>query len=100
MSETVDIWAMLEAPAPQGCEGVQDLYSWSLNYDPGKGPFTLLLDLIGWSDDEIGESLYVADYPLGYVECSKMAVALTEYADRPHDVREYIDALMAAEMNA
>ncbi len=56
-TETRDIWAMLEEPAPQGCEGVQDLYSWSLNYDAGKGPFPLFLDLIGWSADNFGETL-------------------------------------------
>ena len=87
----VDIWQMLEETAPQGCENVQDLYSWSSNYDAGKGPFTLFLDLIGWSEDELGEP-YAS---LGYV--GKLAEALTEYADRPHDVREYVDALMAAE---
>jgi hypothetical protein len=53
----------------------------------------LFLDLIGWSEDELGEP-YAS---LGYVELGKLAEALTEYADRPHDVREYVDALMAAE---
>jgi hypothetical protein len=94
----VDIWQMLEETAPQGCENVQDLYSWSSNYDAGKGPFTLFLDLIGWSEDELGEPLYsLKNASLGYVELGKLAEALTEYADRPHDVREYVDALMAAE---
>ena len=96
-TDTRDIWAMLEDPAPSGCEAVQDLYSWSLNYDAGKGPFALLLDLIGWSYDHFDMNIYNADYPLGYLECSQLAAALTEYADRPHDVREYVDALMEAE---
>lgn len=95
-----DIWAMLEESAPKGCEAVQDLYSWSLNYDAGKGPFTLFLDLIGYSFDEFGEALFtLTESSLGYVELGKLAAALTEYADRPHDVREYVDALMAAESN-
>src|SRR4051794_38404383 len=49
-----DIWTLLEQDAPHGCESVQDLYSWSLNYDAGAGPFALFLDLIGWSTDELG----------------------------------------------
>jgi hypothetical protein len=56
MTDTTDIWTMLEQNAPEHCEAVQDLYSWSLNYDPGKGPMTLFVDLIGWSEDNLGES--------------------------------------------
>lgn len=97
-----DIWAILEEEAPAGCEAIQDLYSWSLNYDAGKGPFPLFLDLIGWSDENIGENLYnlgnVAG-SLGYVECQKLAAALNEYTHRPYDVREYVDALMTAELD-
>jgi hypothetical protein len=93
-----DVWTLLEQDAPSGCAGVQDLYSWSLNYDAGRGPFTLFLDLIAWSDDNIGETLFeLKGSSLGYVELGKLAVALTEYADRPQDVREYVDTLMEAE---
>lgn len=96
--EAPDVWAMLEEPAPAGCEAVQDLYSWSLNYDAGRGPFTLFLDLIGWSEDVIGEPLYnLSSASLGYYELGKLGLALREYADRPHDVREYVEALMEAE---
>ena len=91
------LWALLEAPAPPGCEGVQDLYSWSLNYDPGAGPFTLFCDLIGWSADNAGEPLYRAEYPLGWIEAEKLAKALTEYANRSHDVRAYVDDLIESE---
>ena len=93
-----DIWAILEQDAPEGCASVQDLYSWSLNYDPGKGPFALFLDLIGYSMEEIGERLYDMDKMLlGYVELSKLAAALESYSTRPYDVTEYVAALMAAE---
>lgn len=93
-----DIWALLEETAPDGCDEVQDLYSWSLNYDAGKGPFTLFLDMIGWTDDVLGMTLYdFASRSLGYLELGKLAQALTQYADRPHDVREYVDLLMDAE---
>lgn len=96
-----DLWAMLEEDAPRGCDAVQDLYSWSLNYDAGRGPFPLFLDLIGWSEDEYGTDLYSwSDRALGYVELSKLASALKEYADSPYPVREYVGELMAAEVAA
>jgi hypothetical protein len=97
-TDSPDVWELCEAP-PSGCDGVADLYHWSTNYDAGKGPFTLFLDLIGFSADEYGESLYVLGDAsgLGYVELGKLAVALTEYADRPHDVRAFVEALMEAE---
>lgn len=92
------IWEMLEQEAPVGCEGVQDLYSWSLNYPPGAGPIVLLLDLIGWSEDVLGEPSYdLRSSSLGYLELQKLARALTEYTERPSDVRAYIDDLMRAE---
>lgn len=95
-----DIWQLLEESAPQGCEAVQDLYSWSLNYDAGKGPFSLFLDLIGWSDENFGEPIYsLKDASLGYMELSKLADALKDYSDQPHDVRAYVETLMGAESN-
>jgi hypothetical protein len=98
MTDTTDIWTTLEQNAPEHCEAVQDLYSWSLNYDPGKGPMTLFVDLIGWSEDNLGEPIYsLKDASLGYLELSKLADALTAYSDYPHHVREYVDALLAAE---
>ncbi len=93
-----NIWALLEEDPPAGCEPIQDLYSWSLNFEPGRGPFALLLDLIGWSDEQLGEPLYnLATASLGYVELSKLAAALTEYADSPLTVRDYVDQLLEAE---
>lgn len=99
MSETQDIWAVLEESAPAGCDAVQDLYSWSLNYDAGTGPFPLLLDLIGWSADEYDDKLWNAPSGgLGYVECEKLARALTEYANDPQHVTAYVQVLMDAEV--
>jgi hypothetical protein len=92
------IWELLEQDAPKDCEAIQDLYSWSMNYDPGKGPMTLFLDLIGWSQDNIGEPLYnLADASLGYVELGKLADALSAYADCPSAVIQYVDELLEAE---
>jgi hypothetical protein len=99
MSKTQDIWALLEQDAPEGCEAVQALYGWSLNYDAGRGPFALFLDLTGWSDEHYGENVYQGTYAsgLGYVELDKLAKALTEYAARPLTVSAHVDALMDAE---
>src|SRR4051794_1314840 len=96
-----DRWALLETP-PQGCEATADLYHWSLNLDPGYGPFSLLLDLIGWSEDELGMPVFSGGEEslmrlFGYCELGKLGAALTEYADRPHHVRAFVDALMTAE---
>ncbi len=91
-------WALLEAPAPKGCEGVQDLYSWSLNYDPGAGPFALFCDLIGWSTEHGMKALYHWQYPLGWLEADKLAKALTEYATHPENVRAYVDDLIESAM--
>jgi len=92
-----DVWELCETP-PQGCEAVADLYHWSTNFDTGKGPITLFLDLIGWSEDEIGEPLYdLKDAALGYVELDKLGLALREYADCPQDVRSFVDQLLGAE---
>ena len=93
-----DIWEMLEQDAPDGCGSVQDLYSWSLNYDASAGPFTLFLDLLGYGMEEYGVRLYDMDKMLlGYVELSKLAAALESYSARPHEVTAYVAALMAAE---
>lgn len=92
---------LLEQDAPKGCEGVQDLYYWSTNFEAGRGPFALYLDLIGWTENEFGEGETVYDYAhrsLGYVELSKLARALEEYANQPHDVYQYVEMLMQAEM--
>lgn len=79
-------------------EHVAALYNWSTNFESGKGPFALFLDLIGWSADELGEPIYsLHDASLGYMELDRLASALSAYTYAPTAVREYVDALMAAE---
>lgn len=97
-----DYYSLLE-DAPAYCRGVADLFSWSSNYDSGKGSAALFLDLIGWSMGEMGETMYdlsASQGSLGYLELGKVASALSEYADRPGDVRDYVDSLLAAEMES
>lgn len=51
----------------------------------------------GTTPREYGIALaHMIDSRLGYLEIGMLAAALTEYADRPGDVREWVDALMAA----
>jgi Fe-S-cluster formation regulator IscX/YfhJ len=94
-TEYPDAWQYAEN-APEYASAVSDLWHWSTNYDAGRGPITLFLDLIGWSDENIGEKLYdMNDMSLGYVELHKLALALTQYSDRPQDVTDWIDGLLA-----
>ena len=94
MSTHEDIWSFVE-DAPAMVSDVADLWHWSTNYDAGKGPFTLLLDLIGWSQDNIGEPLYnMKDASLGYLELDKLSKALDQYTDRPTDVMSWIEELL------
>jgi hypothetical protein len=90
-----DVWQYTEN-APTNAQDVSDLWHWSTNYDAGRGPFTLFLDLIGWSDDNYGEKFYnMNDMSLGYVELDKLARALGQYALNPRDVERWVDGLMA-----
>ncbi len=79
-------------------EPVARLYSWSLNYEPGANPWCVMLDLIGWSEDELGESIVKNPREaLGYTELSMLADVLQAYATNPGYVREAIGALLLAE---
>jgi len=105
MTDYADIWDALENPpvfagaSDSYAQHAAELYHWSTNYEAGRGPFTLFLDLIGWSAEHIGESLYqLGDASdLGYVELGKLGRALNEYADTPQDVRAYVDLLLELE---
>jgi hypothetical protein len=93
----MDVWEYSET-APEYATATANLWHWSTNYDPGKGPFTLFVDLIGWSDEVLGETLYsLQDMSLGYLEIDKLADALKEYANRPTDVRGWVDGLLEHE---
>jgi hypothetical protein len=74
------------------------LYNWSLNYEAGEGPMTLFLDLIGYSQDEIGAPLYNLARPLlGYLELDYLGDALKEYADVGQDAYDFVMRLISAE---
>lgn len=95
----MDIWELLEEDAPKGCEAIKVLYEWSMNFTAGKGPFTLFLDLIGYSWDYFGEPMYdMHSVLLGYMDIDRLGAALRQYTDRPSDVIDYATALIKAEM--
>jgi hypothetical protein len=96
-TKTRDVWELTEDP-PKGCADTASLWHWSTNYDSGKGPMTLFLDLIGWSEKNIGEPIYsLKDAFLGWVELDKLADALKEYANDPSRVQAFVDQLLEAE---
>lgn len=79
---------------------IAGLYNWSTNYDYGKSPFNLFIDMIGWSEDNLGCNTFSADSNyFGYIELSHIADALQAYVRHPQDARDYIEALLEAEVN-
>lgn len=88
-----------EAPPDYAKETAQ-LLSWSANYDHPT-PAALFLDIIGYSDEHMGEPLFdlrKVSERFGFMEIGYLADALNEYANRPGDVMEYVVAYLDAEM--
>ena len=97
MTKTLTLNQLLEANEARFPE-ITSLYNWSLNYEAGKTPFTLLIDLIGYTADQLGESLYnIAKTPLGYLELDYLGDALKEYATIGSDAYDYIVTILDAE---
>jgi hypothetical protein len=77
------------------------LYQWSTNYEAGKTPFTLFIDLIGYTQEQYGEALYNLDEPqLGYLELDYLGDALKEYATIGQDAYDFVVRILDAEMGA
>ena len=77
------------------------LYQWSTNYEAGKTPFTLFIDLIGYTQEQYGEALYNLDKPqLGYLELDYLGDALKEYATIGQDAYDFVVRILNAEMGA
>lgn len=75
------------------------LYEWSLNYDTQKGPFTLFLDVIGYSQEEYGLPLFdFRTSALGYLEMDYLADALKEYARIGQDADDFVRSILRAEI--
>lgn len=97
MNKTLSLEELLETNEARFAE-ITSLYNWSFNYDAGKTPFTLLIDLIGYTADNYGDNLYnIAKTPLGYLELDYLADAMKEYASIGSDAYDYIVAILDAE---
>lgn len=74
------------------------LYNWSMNYPAGRTPFTLLIDLVGYTAETYGTLLYNLGEPLlGYLELDYLADALKEYATIGQDAYDFIVRILNAE---
>ena len=79
---------------------IATLWDTSSNYEYPT-PATLFLDLVGYSLEEYGQ-LLISDMTtiinkLGYFDLSMLGEALDQFATRPLDAIEYVEALLAAE---
>lgn len=87
-----EYWEMLDNH-PEYVSCLADLVSWSHNCD-FPTPFNLFLDLIGYSEERFGHNFCAKIPTLGFLELSKLAHALDEYATRPQDVDVWLEKLM------
>jgi len=67
-------------------EKLKELYKWSANYDSGKNPFCIYLDLIGYSKEQYGVNFVdsPSDY-LGYLEYTMLANCLALFENNGYD---------------
>jgi hypothetical protein len=67
-------------------EKLKELYEWSNNYESGKNPFCVYLDLIGYSKEHYGVN-YVdnpSDY-LGYLEYTMLSNCLALFENNGYE---------------
>jgi hypothetical protein len=87
-------------------EQTADLVAWSQNYELGKRPLDVFLDLTGIYAGHYGESFVfernaetgkrrvpVAHEFLAHLEIAYICEALAEYAERPQQVEDFFQAL-------
>lgn len=102
-TELTDYWDLIDPDKIEDkLHPVAQLINWSLNYD-SYSPFSLYLDLIGWSLETLGENMFDPmrhQMHFGYVEADYLGEALTCYAERPHEVFDYVTKVLEAELDA
>jgi len=103
VTKTETIWELMENPPVQAVN-TSALLEWSMNFDHklGATPYTIFLDLIGYSADQYGAPLSSLDEVhrvLGYMELDYLGDALKEYADNPKAVLQFIQDIQTAEEN-
>lgn len=75
---------------------IWELYEWGMNYDSENNPFVLFLDLIGWSEEELGTKLSKQEF-FGYLEMHMLGQALCVVGDQGQDAYEFAAFIMAKE---
>ena len=79
------------------------LYQWSTNYEAGKTPFTLFLDLTHYTHHNYGQPLFDLSNAwevIGYLEAEYLGDALKEYSDKGESAYDFITSLVEAEAQA
>lgn len=91
-------WEMLDGEHPAYVNELVGLINWSHNCSHPT-PFALYLDVIGYSEEVMGENICEPKLPnLGYLEMDYFADAIKEFTKAPIDVREWLDELMNQEV--
>ena len=86
--------------APSHLESTAHLFHEVGDYDSGRAPLHMFLDLIGYSAEEYGCNIFDwsdISKTAGYMELDDLANALKEYAHAPTAVNEFIEQVIAAE---
>ena len=84
---------------PQEAAAIEELADWSINFRDAQNPFSIFLDLIGYSVDRYGCYCYTYDLRncgevLGYKELCMLADALKVFENHGYwDVYSWIDTL-------
>jgi len=67
-------------------EKLKELYEWSTNFESGKNPFCVYLDLIGYSKEHYGNNFVdnPSDY-LGYLEYTMLSNCLALFENNGYD---------------
>lgn len=95
---TMDEYEYLET-ADEYLYPIVRLINWASNEDRPY-TYTLFLDLIGWTEDHLGQTLYdLSKNTPGYLELGYLADALQVYSNRPNDVRKFVDGYEQAVMD-
>ena len=94
--------------ASPSASAIEELHDWSLNYNAGRNPYCVFLDLIGYASDRWGCDAYIApplsagagryESVLGYKELCMLSEALKVFENYGFDqVYLWCDSLNESE---
>lgn len=94
LSAKLRIWEFLELHDETRFQDLAELGSLSMKFDFEDGPYLAFLDLIGYSQDNYGSTMYRWDTNrMGYLELNYVADALKLYTIDPSGVLDWITEL-------